>query len=267
VAADDLNVLLLGTDRRISRTLGLAQWRTDTLIVVAIRPRAGVVAMLSIPRDLWVTIPGHGEERINVVDYLGEKTNGPGGGPALVAATLEENLGISTNGYARIHFRGLQRIIDTLGGITVTSDRAFDEWMDDPSGQRLVHLQVITGTQRMNGQTALMYARSRSDSNDMDRSRRQQEILLAVRDASLRPEVLPRLPGLLMALSDAVDTDLPAHRVLSLIGLALRLGPSSYRGRVFDGSMVQDWTTPAGAMVLLPNRARIEQVWAELAAP
>ncbi len=266
VAADDLNILLLGTDRRINRGTG-APWRTDTLIVVAVRPRAGKVAMLSIPRDLWVTIPGYGEQRINVADYLGERDNGSGGGPALVAATLQQNLGIPVSGYARIHFEGLERIIDTLGGISITSDRAFDEWMDDSSGKRLVHVQVIAGTQRMDGQTALGYARSRSATNDLDRSRRQQQILLAVRDAALRPEILPRLPALLSALSDAVDTDLGAGRVLSLVGLALRLGPGSYRGLVMDETMVRDWVTPGGAMVLLPNRASIEQAWAELTAP
>ena len=264
VAADDLNILLLGTDRRIGAAEGPAQWRTDTLIVVAVRPRARRVAMLSIPRDLWVTIPGHGEGRINVADSLGEKRDGPGGGPALVAATLQENLGIPIQAYMRVHFQGLEQIIDALGGVTITSDRAFSEWMDDWSGERLVHVQVVTGTQRMDGQTALGYARSRSTTSDFDRSRRQQQILLAIRDAALRPEVVPRLPQLLPALLDAVDTDLPVTRVLSLAGLALRLRPQDYDGRVFDSTMVTDWVTPEGAMVLLPNRPRIEEVWAEL---
>jgi len=90
---------------------------------------------------------------------------------------------------------------------------------------------------------------------------------LALRDAALRPEILPRLPALIRALFDAVETDLGFTQVLSLTGLAVRLPGSAYRSRVFDTTMVRDWTTPGGAMVLLPNRARIEEVWAELIAP
>ena len=224
--------------------------------------------MLSIPRDLWVNIPGYGQERINVADCLGETNHGPGGGPALVAATLKENLGIRVDAYTRIHFEGLARIIDALGGITITSDRAYDEWFwDETAPNGVSHMQVITGTQVMDGRLALQYARARHGTSDFDRSRRQQQILLALRTAALRPEVLPRLPRLLGALSDTVDTNLSFGQVLSLTGLALRLGPESFRGRVFDATMVSDWVTPGGAQVLLPDRPRIEAVWAELTTP
>lgn len=265
VAANDLNLLLLGSDQRIGRE---ETWRTDSLIVVAIRPRTGLVAMLSVPRDLWVDIPGHGPDRINVADYLGETSQGPGGGPALVAATLKENLGIPIDASARIHYQGLARIIDALGGINVTSDRAYDEWFwDETAPDGVSHMVVVTGTQRMDGRLALQYARARHGTSDFDRSRRQQQILLALRDAAMRPEVLPRLPALLMALSDTVETDLKPGQILSLLGLALRLKPEAFRGRVFDSTMVRDWVTPGGAQVLLPNRARIEQVWRELTSP
>lgn len=262
VLANDLNLLLLGADLRAA---GEPSWRTDTLIVVAVRPRSGYIAMLSVPRDLWVNIPGHGDDRINVADYLGESKNGPGGGPQLVAETLEANLGISVDRYARIRFEGLARIIDTVGGITITSERALDEWFwDETAPDGVSHMVVAEGPQQMDGHLALMYARARHDSNDMDRSKRQQQILLALRDAALRPEVLPRLPALIGALSDTVDTDLRPGQALSLAGLAMRIKPEAYRLQVFDATMVRDWTTPGGAMVLLPDRARIEQVWAEL---
>ncbi len=265
VAADDLNILLLGSDHRLDSE---PTWRTDTIILVGVRPHAGLIGMLSIPRDLWVEIPGYGPDRINVADYLGEKASGPGGGQALVARTLQENLGLNVDASVRINLEGLARIIDTLGGINVTSDRAYDEWFWDESAPGGVsHMQVVTGTQRMDGRLALQYARQRHGTSDFDRSRRQQQILLALRDAALRPEVLPRLPRLLSALSDTVDTDLRPGQVFGLAGLALRLGPEAYRGRVFDGTMVRDWVTPGGAMVLLPDRARIQQVWAELTTP
>jgi len=121
--------------------------------------------MFSIPRDLWVNIPGYGNARINVADYLGERDRGPGGGPELVAETLQENLGISVDAYARISFGGLARIIDAVGGITVTSDRAFDEWfLDETSPEGATRMVVVEGPQHMDGRLALMYARARTTS-------------------------------------------------------------------------------------------------------
>ncbi len=265
VLTNDLNLLLLGTDRPAA---GDPSWRTDTLIVVAVRPRHGFIALFSVPRDLWVDIPGHGYDRINVADYLGETTRGPGGGPRLVAETLKANLGIPVDAYARIRLEGLARIIDAVGGITIDSERALDEWFwDETAPGGVAHMVVAEGPQRMDGRLALMYARARHDTNDLDRSKRQQQILLALRDAALRPEVLPRLPALISAFSGTVETDLRPGQVLSLAGLAIRLKREAFRQRVFDATMVRDWTTPGGAMVLLPNRARIEQVWAELTSP
>ncbi len=263
--SSDLNLLLLGADRSVGKD---QSWRTDTLIIVAIRPRAGTIAMLSIPRDLWVNIPGHGQERINAVDYMGETSLGQGGGPKLLAATIKQNLGIAVDAYMRINFEGLERIIDALGGITIDSDRAMDEWFwDDTAPNGVSHMVVVKGPQHMDGHLALQYARARHGTSDFDRSRRQQQVLLAIRQAALRPEVLPRIPSLLSALADTVETNLQVNQVLPLIGLALRIKPGNYREQVFDGTMVRDWVTPDGAQVLLPNRERINQVWQQLTAP
>ncbi len=250
-APDDRNYLLLGSDGRKEGD----SWRTDTIIVVAVRPQAGFVAMFSIPRDLWVTIPGYGEERINTADYRGEITGERGGGPALVAATLQQTLDIPIHGYARIDFGGLVRVIDALGGIEVTVERA------------LPNDGIAAGTQHMDGTTALAYARNRTYASDLDRTMRQQDLLLALREAALRPAMLPRLPWLVASLPGVVETDVSPAQALSLATMALRLEPGSFRTRVFDYSMVRDWTTPAGAMVLIPDWARIRQAWAELTAP
>ena len=257
----DLNLLLLGTDQRHGAD---RSWRTDTIIVVAIRPRLGLVAMLSIPRDLWVTIPGYGQNRINVADYWGEATRGAGGGPRVLGATLQQNLGIPIHAYARVNFDGLVKIIDALGGVTVTVERPFNEIIDDADGSAPIPLRLQPGQQHLDGLTALAYCRSRHGSSDMDRSRRQQQVLLAMRNAAMRPEMLPRLPGLISALSGTVTTDLQPSQVLSLLKMALQFKPEAFRRQVFDYTMARDWTTPAGAQVLLPNRARISQVWAQL---
>jgi len=260
-----MNILLLGSDERARDTD--PTWRTDTLIVVAVRPSQGAVAMLSIPRDLWVNIPGHGYRRINEADHLGESTAGRGGGPALVARTLQETLGIPVHGYARLRFAGLQQIVDAVGGVTVDVERPFDEMIDEGDGTPPWHFRLEPGRQQLDGRTALYYARSRRGVTDMDRSRRQQQVLLALREAALRPHVLPRLPALMRALSGAVETNLRPADTLGLLNMAMRLDGGAFRGRVFDETMVTEWTTPQGAMVLLPNEERIRQVWAELTAP
>lgn len=258
----DLNVLLLGSDRR---TNGDPSWRTDTIIIAAIRPQAKMIALFSIPRDLWVTIPGHGEQRINTADYTGEQEKGPGGGPALVAAILQQNLGIHVDAYARINFEGLEKVIDALGGVTVTLTQPFDDTLDDPQGGAHIHLSP--GPNHLDGRTALAYARSRRTSNDLDRCRRQQQVLLAMRSAAARPAVILQLPKLLLALPDVVNTNLQPSQILSLANLALRVDPSSYRTRIVDETMVRDWVTPGGAMVLLPDYTRIRQAWLDVTTP
>jgi LCP family protein required for cell wall assembly len=260
--AGDMNLLLLGTDRRQTSP----DWRTDTLIVVAVRPKEQLVAMLSIPRDLWVNIPGYGPERINAADYLGEKERS-GGGPALVAATLKENLGIRVDAYAQIDFAGLERIIDAVGGVDVNVPRPIDDWIDEGDGRPPVHVTIAAGPQHLDGRTALQYVRSRHGTTDMDRSQRQQQVLLALRDAAARPEMVPRLPWLASTLAGMVKTNLRPADALALLDMALHSQPQSFRTRVFDATMVSDWTTPSGAMVLLPDRDRIEEVWTELTAP
>ncbi len=259
--AGDVNLLLVGTDKRQTSP----DWRTDTLIVVAIRPRQNLIAMLSIPRDLWVDIPGHGPERINAAAYMGE-SNGSGG-PALLAATLRENLGIRVDAYAQIDFAGLERIIDAMGGVDVDVAQPVDDWIDTGDGKPPVHVRIEAGPQHLDGHTALCYVRSRRGTTDMDRSQRQQQVLLALRDAATRPGMLPRLPALMSTLAGTVKTNLRPSDALALLDVALRTQPEGFRARVFDYSMVSDWTAPTGAMVLLPNRERIQEVWAELTAP
>ena len=248
---EDHNIMLLGTDRREDDYA----WRTDAIIVAALRPGAGYVALFSIPRDLWVDIPDYGSQRINVVDFLGEHRYGPGGGPALLAATLEANLGIAVHGYARIHLYGLEDIIDALGGVTVDVERDFPA------------IGVEAGLQTMDGETALWYARDRSRSDDLDRTRRQQQILLAIAQTALQPTSLPRLPAFVSAIHSAVETDLTPAQLLALFRLGQEVGVSGLRTRTLDRTMLQDWVTPDGAMVLLPNRPRIEEAWADLTGP
>lgn len=111
-----MGILLLGTDKDVAED---NSWRTDSIIVIALAVRERRVGMMSIPRDLWVMIPGRGHDRINVADFVGEYLGYPGGGPALLQRTIEENLGIPTKNYVRVDIKGLKEIVDTLEYITV----------------------------------------------------------------------------------------------------------------------------------------------------
>ena len=117
-----VNILLLGSDSRPGEKYG----HTDTIILVTIDPISHTAGMLSIPRDLWVSIPGYGENRINQAYRFGEIEGYPGGGPALMRATLEANLGLPVHYYALVDFEGFKQLVDTLGGIDVCVPEMID---------------------------------------------------------------------------------------------------------------------------------------------
>lgn len=253
---DAVNILLLGTDTR----QGLTSWRTDTIILVAVNPAQNTAGLLSIPRDLWVYTPGHGHRRINTVDCLGERIGYPGGGPALLNETLRYNLGIAFDHYIRIDLQGFVRIVDTLGGLDVDVDQTIP--YDSYTG-----LALTPGIYHMDGELALKYVRSRMTTSDFDRSRRQQKVLKLIWQKGLSLDLIPRIPELWDALGDAFQTDLQLEDVLSLAQIASQIEPQYVKSRLIEGSMVTGWTTPKGAMVLLPHHDRIREALISLYAP
>ncbi|MFQ6014780.1 MAG: LCP family protein [Anaerolineae bacterium] len=258
--AETINVVLLGIDRRSEK----ATWRTDSMIVASINRPAKTVGLLSIPRDLWVSISGHGQGRINTADYLGERTGYEGGGSALVKKTIEDNLGIPVHYYVRVDFQGFVNIVDTLGGVTVDVDCAVNDWfLDSTSSTGYTLLKLPVGIYHMDGKTALMYSRSRRGGSDFDRIRRQQKVLRGLWEGLMKPDILPKIPQLVAMLSDSFQTDLGLNEILSLAYLGVQLEPYRIRSRFIDRSMVSGWTTPEGAQVLLPNQERINQAVAE----
>jgi len=251
-------VLLLGKDQ------GTASWRTDTILLLSIDPDTQRAGLLSIPRDLWVSIPGYGQERINTVDFRGEITKYPGGGPALLKRTIRENLGIPVHYYVRIDFRVFTRIINILGGVDVPVDCALrDVFLDSTSPTGRTALQVSPGMQHMDGDTALRYARSRHTTNDFDRARRQQQVLKAAWKKALSLDLFAKAPQLWQEFHDSIKTDLTLGDVLALGRFGTKLRPQAIQNRVIDWRVTTNWTTPMGAMVLLPNRPKIHQLLSE----
>jgi LCP family protein required for cell wall assembly len=263
--ADTVNIVLMGSDL-LSDDNG---WRTDSLIIASVDPGVPSVSLLSIPRDLYVYIPGWKMSRINTADVHGERVGYPGGGPGLVKATIEYNLGIRIHYFARIDFEGFVKLIDTLGGVDVVVDCELHDTFPDPEapeGQTDIDLEP--GVHHLDGKFALWYARSRWNTNDYDRGRRQQRVLRGMWAQIKQLGVLSRLPELWDELTQTVHTDLALEDVLWLAAVASRIDTdTAIKSRFIDGTVVESWLTPEGAQVLLPDYARIGPLIAEALAP
>jgi LCP family protein required for cell wall assembly len=168
---------------------------TDTIILLTLDPVTKTAGMLSIPRDLWVNIPGFGHSRINTAWTLGEGAKLPGGGPSLAMKTVSQSIGVPVQYYVQVDFGTFVSLINLIGGIDIYSDQRL---VLDPSGSGQDHF-VLTccGMRHLNGMRALAYARCRTESrgcsdSDLGRAKRQQKVLLAVRDKVLDPKYFPK---------------------------------------------------------------------------
>jgi len=257
-----VNVLVMGIDQREQEQ---GPWRTDTILVLTIDPITMSGGMLSIPRDLWVPIPGYEEGRINTAHYLGELYDYPGGGPALAVKTVQYNLGVPIHHYARVNFTAFEKLIDVIGGIDVYVEEEITDAMYPDEGYGYDPLYISAGWQHFNGEMALKYARTRhSAGGDFDRAKRQQQVLLAifkqVTRADKMPQLASRAPELWRTLQGSVVTDLTLDEIIALAQLASEVDSESIRYGVVDEHYTQFWGTPDGQQVLIPLRDRIREL-------
>jgi LCP family protein required for cell wall assembly len=146
--------------------------RTDSMILFTIDPISNTAGMLSIPRDLWVSIPGFDYGKINTAYFLGESFKVPGGGPALAVSTVEQLLGVPIQYYAQIDFNAFARFIDELGGLTINVKEHVTVSLVGVAGS----FEIKPGVQTLDGPTALAYARNRyTGDDDFGRSKRQRK--------------------------------------------------------------------------------------------
>ncbi len=255
LAPDTVNILLLGTDQRNS-----AGVRTDTLVLLSIQPSAHAAVLLSIPRDLYVYLPGLTMQRINTAYILGETHGYPGGGRALLKDALLYNLGLRVDYTATIDMGGFRSLIDRLGGLDVDVTCPYTDWrLKDPGlpPEKVESWELFTvspGVVHMDGDLALWYARARSKSSDFDRARRQHELLRAIYRRVFRLGLIPQLPGLYSTLTSLVETDLPLDVLLDLTLLAPWIDLAQVHSRFIGRDQVTSWRVPdSGAQVLLPQ--------------
>ena len=252
---DVVTFLLIGSDKRPG-----SSYRTDTMIIVILRPKDDQISLISIPRDLWVYIPTYEMQRINTAYQYGELSDYAGGGPQLLADTIEYNLGLHIDHTAMVEFDGFRRIVDTLGGIDVPIACDYTDWrlIDpsyDPENENNWYLYTAgPGVIHMDGDLALWYARSRSKSNDFDRGRRQQEVIRALFSRALSTDTISKIVPLYNDFSSIVSTDLGLADILKLASLAPGFGNADIRSYYIRPPMVTSWITPGGAYVLLPDQ-------------
>jgi LCP family protein required for cell wall assembly len=263
-----LNLLLLGIDRR-----GGTGWayRTDTIMVVTLDPDSRAAGILSIPRDLQLAIPGYGQDRINTANVYGSLQGNADGGPALLESTIEASFGIPIDGYLMVDFRAFEEIVDTLGGIDVVVPKLLhdtrypDPRPGDPHAFKTIHFEP--GLQHMGGSRALEYARSRMSTSDFDRAKRQQLVLLAIRERALSLSAIPQWPKLAAAMVDSVRTDMRVDELLAVAILAARLDMSNLKQVVLEHPLVFSHRRADGAAVQLPRWELINPVLVELFGP
>jgi LCP family protein required for cell wall assembly len=247
-------VLVMGMDQRPGE-FGTA-YRTDTMILISLDPKTNRVGMLSIPRDLFVDIPGYGLQRVNTAYGLGELA-GPGGGPQLAMQTVQYNFGIRVNEYVVVNFESFMKVIDLVGGINVYVDQAIydPEYPDMNYGYDPFYIEA--GWHQMDGATALKYARSRHSTDDIDRGRRQQQVLYAIRDKVTAMDMIPKLApqaySLWAELNSGVDTGLSLEQILQLAWWVKDIPSSNYTNKVLGWEYVTP-TTWEGMDILVPTR-------------
>ena len=258
IGKERVNILLLGVDQRPGER---GPWRTDTMIVTSVDPVSKSAGMLSIPRDLWVEIPGYGQERINTAYVFGDLNKVPGGGPTLAKKTVQLNLGEPIHYYIRVNFAAFQRVIDLIGGIDVYVEQEIDDPLYPDMNYGYDPLHIPAGWQHMDGALALKYARTRHGSSDFERMHRQQQVMLAVRDKvtrfSLVPQLLPRAGEIAQTLGGTIQTDLTLDQLIRLAQLGADIDRAHIHSATIDETMTRSWTTPQGASVLVPDRAKM----------
>jgi LCP family protein required for cell wall assembly len=242
-SVDTVNIILLGSDRRPN----IAGYRTDTLLILSLDLEKNTATMLSIPRDLYVFIPGWKVNRINTAE--------PRGGFEMISDTILYNLGIPLHHWVRVRFEGMIEAIDIMGGIDViTTGPLYDECGG-------VYYRYDTGNvYHMDGMDALCYTRMRKTSSDFDRLRRQQEVLEAMFSKVISIDGLERVPELYEVFNHTFRSDMNLEEVLDLLPLAtsIALDPDQVSRYRIDQTMVQSFRVPSsGASVLLPKHDAI----------
>ncbi|MDD5567013.1 MAG: LCP family protein [Patescibacteria group bacterium] len=256
---DRINILLLGYGGAGHD----GAYLSDTIIVASLKPSTNEAALLSIPRDLYVSIPEYGWRKINNANAFGYLADPKKGGETLLADVLEDVLAQPIDYYASVDFSGLKKLVDLVGGVEINVDKTFSdyEYPDNNYGYQTISFKA--GSQNMDGDTSLKYVRSRHGTNgegsDFARSRRQQKVLSALKKDIFSLGTLIN-PKKIVDISETVGSHLKTNmEVWEIVRLADLLGevdPGSVINRVLDSTpsgLLYSETTIDGAYILKPR--------------
>jgi LCP family protein required for cell wall assembly len=256
-AEDRINILLLGMGGEGHDGANL----TDTIIVASLRPSDHQVAMLSVPRDLLVPVPNAGWRKINSANAFGEAKN-KGNGGETSRAVMESLLGLSLPYYIRIDFNGFKDIVDSVDGVDIYVDNSFKDYTYPTADYKIQTVAFTKGWHHMDGETALEYTRSRHGTNgegsDFARSRRQQKVIMALREKVLSASMLKNpasIANALAALRANVTTNLQIGEILRLAKIGQQVDQTNIMHKVLDdgpGSPLVSGNY-GGAYVLMPR--------------
>lgn len=261
-----ITILLMGVDLRdLEAEEGPP--RTDSMMVVSLDPQAGTLGILSIPRDMWVAIPGYDYGKINTAYQLGEIFHLPGGGPQLAMDSVEQLLGIQIDYYGQINFTAFEKLIDEIGGVKINIPA---EIKIDPRGGKPIKV-LQPGIQTLPGDIALAYARARNTpGGDFDRADRQQQVLMGVLDRILTFDLLPSLiakaPALYAELQGGIRTNLTPDQAIKIALIAGQIGTANIQRAIIGPDAVTQDTSPDGLYILKPIPDKIRQVRDEIFA-
>jgi LCP family protein required for cell wall assembly len=242
---------------------------TDTIMVLTVDPVTKTAGMLSIPRDMWVNIPSAGYSRINTAWAIGENAKLPGGGPALAMQTVSQFIGVPIHYYVQVDFGTFVSFINLIGGIDVYVE---ERMVLDPLGEGPDHFVLKPGDYRhLTGPRALAYARCRHESQgcsggDVGRAKRQQQVILAIRDKVLEPETFATLitqaPQLYSEFSSGIHTNMSLEDAIQLAVLAKDIRVEDIKRGVIDNTMAIPADTtingvPANVLRPVPDLIRI----------
>lgn len=251
-ADDRINVLLLGMGGEGHEGALL----TDTIIVASFQPSTKSVGLFSLPRDLVVAFPNKEYRKINAANAYGEQQGAkPGAGALVTKSAVETVIGGPIQYFVRVDFSGFARLVDDVGGVDITVEQAFTDYQYPTEDFGYQTVSFKQGRQHMDGKTALTYVRSRHGNNgegsDFARSRRQQQVLVALKEKLFSVGTLlnpPAIAKVFDTLGKHVQTNFQPWELMKLAGMGKTVNRDAMANRVLD-------TTPEG---LLANETGID---------
>lgn len=233
------NLLLLG----VGGDNHPGSYLTDSIQLVSLDTVNKKISMTSVPRDLYVTIPGHGKGKINSVYQFGEQDK-KGGGGLLIRQVLGGVLGVNISNYMVLDFNGAKDLINAVGGIDINVPKAiYDPLFPADNTIDYAPFSISAGEHHMDGELALKYARSRETTSDFDRSARQQLVMSALKAKVTSLDVLTnpaKLSNLINVLGSHMRTDLQTEEIRSFVGI--------YKDSELASSQVLDNTPKLGLL-------------------